>query len=86
MRKILSLLLCLTVCVLALASCADEIIGEDLPGYLEENPNTERELFELDFYIRCFWLQVEVVECRKQTIIPLNFRTLTKDTTPMTIT
>ena len=51
MRKILSLLLCLIISVFALASCADDIIGEDLPGYLEENPNTERELYELDFYI-----------------------------------
>ena len=51
MRKILSLLLCLVIACLALTSCVDEIIGEDLPGYLEENPNTERSLYELDFYI-----------------------------------
>ncbi|MBR2931019.1 MAG: hypothetical protein IKC32_07300 [Clostridia bacterium] len=51
MRKILSLLLLVAMCCILMVSCADAIIGADLPGYLEKNPPKVRESVTLDFYI-----------------------------------
>lgn len=51
MKKITSLLLCLTMCCFLLVGCADPIVGEDLDEYYDKYAPKDRKELELDFYI-----------------------------------